>query len=452
MTGVSVDRTAPPPASRRRAFAFPDFEVGSRSGIDLYLLPRRTLPLAHLELVVAHGADGEPAHARGLATLAAGLLDEGTARRTSQEIAAAAEALGSEVQANADWDGTYLEITVRSEHVAAGLELLFELLSEATFPEVEVERLKRRRLAELRRRSTHPDFLAAREMLHSLYADHVYGESLLGVAPSVEALDRDDVAAWYGQRLRPAPTSLLITGHFDRAEVIELVGRAERGQGRSTIVDPPAVDRRSGRSIRVVDRPQAGQTELRIGHPGISRAHPDRVVTQVLNCVLGGKFTSRLNLSLRERLGITYGAWSRFSSRRGPGPFVAGAAVDNGAAGLAAREILLEMDRLRREPVPADELGDAKTYLIGTFPYSLQALDGLAGRLEDLTLHPALARDSLQRWPAEVDAVEREAVLRAAEAHLHPLDATIVAVGPAREIAPQLSALGPVEVVPTVPS
>jgi predicted Zn-dependent peptidase len=110
------------------------------------------------------------------------------------------------------------------------------------------------------------------------------------------------------------------------------------------------------------------------------------------------------------------------------------------------------MDRLRREPVPADELSDAKSYLIGTFPYSLQALDGLAGRLEDLTLHPALPPDTFQTWPAEVEAVEPETVLRAAERHLHPLDVTIVAVGPAREIAPQLSGLGSVEVVPTVPS
>lgn len=450
MTPAAVDRTAPPPASRPRPFRFPEFEVTSGAGLDIYLLPRRTLSLTHLELVIGCGADGEPEGGCGLATLAAGLLEEGTAGRSSQQIAAAAEALGTEVLTNADWDGTYLELTLRSEHAAAGLELLFELLAEASFPEAEVERLKRQRLAELRRRSARPDFLASRELARALYAGHAYGETLLGLPACVEAVDRDALVAWYARRLRPAPTALLVTGDFDREEILGVVTRRERASGSAGGIAPPApVAGRSGREVRIVDRPRAPQTELRIGHPGIPRAHPDRVVTQVLNCVLGGKFTSRLNLSLRERLGVTYGAWSRFSARRGPGPFVAGAAVDTEAAGLAAGEILDEMDRLRREPVRDEELEDAKRYLVGTFPYSLQALEGLAGRLEDLTLHPGLPRDTFQRWPAEVDAVGSGEVLRAAMEHLRPQDAVIVAVGPAAELQPQLADLGAVRIVPT---
>lgn len=450
---AAVDRRKPPAAARPRPFRFPAFEVTAGPGLEIYLLPRHTLPLVHLELVVGRGADAEPTAARGLATLAAGLLEEGTARRSSQEIAAAAEALGTEVLTNADWDGTYLEICLRSEHTAAGLELLFELLEEPSFPDAEVERLKRQRLAELQRRSARPDFLASRELARTLYPGHAYGESLLGLPACIEAVDRNAVAGWHDRRLRPAPTTLLVTGAFDPAEILEVAARRHRGAASDAGVEPAApAQPRAGREVRIVDRPQAPQSELRVGHPGIPRDHPDRVVVQVLNCVLGGKFTSRLNLSLRESLGITYGAWSRFSARRGPGPFVAGAAVDTAAAGVAAGEILDAMDRLRREAVPREELDDAKRYLVGTFPYSLQTLEGLAGRLEDLTLHPGLPRDTFQRWPADVDAVGSADVLQAAEDHLHPQAAAIVAVGPAGELEPQLAALGPVEIVAASPS
>jgi zinc protease len=441
VTGVTrqvpaLDRNSPPRPGKTPPFRFPDFEVVSCDELEVYLLPRATLPLAHIDLVIAAGADGEPEGSRGLATLAADLLDEGTVRRSSQEIAALAEALGTEVEASSDWDGTYLDMTLRSAHVKAGLGLLFELWAEVSFPDREVARLKRRRLAELRRSSSRPDFLAARELLRSLYGSHVYGESLLGVASSVESLDRDTIVEWYSQRLRSAPTALVVTGTFDTAEVLSAVGVfAAAVKPAVALRPPPPLARRAGRRIRIVDRPHARQTEL-------------RVVAQVLNCVLGGKFTSRLNLSLRERLGVTYGAWSRFSPRRGAGPFVAGAAVETESTGVAAREILEEMGRLRREPVSAEELRDAKSYLVGTFPYSLQTLEGLAGRLEELTLHPGLPRDIFRTWPSEVAAVGAEEVLRVASELLHPQDATVVAVGPAAAIVRQLESLGSVEVVP----
>lgn len=444
---MTLDRSRPPASPPVEPFHFPEFEVEDLGGVELYLLPRDTLPLVHLEVALRCGADGEPATARGLATLGAALLSEGTARRSSQQIAEAAEGLGTEVQTSADWDGTYLELTLRSEHAAAGLDLLHELLTEADFPEAEVERMKRRRLADLRRRLARPDFLASRQMLRALYPDHVYGESLIGLTDDIERLGRDQVVDW-AKVFRRAPASLLVTGSFDRRALEE---RMTVWGAFGTDVDEPSPTapprHRDTRRVVVVDRPQARQTELRVGHIGLPRVHPDRIAAQVLNGLLGGKFTSRLNLSLRERLGVTYGAWSRFSARRGRGPFVAGAAVETDATGRAATEILSEMERLRVEHVPEEELADTRSYLIGTFPYSLQALEGLAGRLEDLAIHPGLPRDAYRRWPGLVAAVDVEAVAEAARKHLHPERATIVAVGPAESLRPQLAALGPLEVV-----
>ncbi|MGH9464551.1 MAG: M16 family metallopeptidase, partial [Thermoanaerobaculia bacterium] len=187
--------------------------------------------------------------------------------------------------------------------------------------------------------------------------------------------------------------------------------------------------------------PEASQTELRLGHTGVPVGHPDRVPLQVANTLLGGSFMSRINLNLRERLGITYGAYSRLSTRRGAGPFVVGAAVDSPAVGTAVREIVGELARLREESAPRAEVEDATSYLIGTFPYTVQTLDGLAGRLEELALH-ALPDDYFRRLPAEVAAVDPAAIQRVAATHLHPDRLAVVAVGPARELVPQLANLG----------
>ncbi len=412
----------------------------------MVLLPRVGVPLVFVELLVPRGADREPRAARGLATLTASLLDEGTRRRSSQEIAAAVEGLGSQLQTTADWDGTYLSATLRSADLERGFDLLAEVALEPTFPDREIDRLRRQRLAELQRRSVQPDFVAARELARAIYGDHAYGDTLLGDPDGVAGMTRGAVQHWYEEELRPAGRTLIAVGAFAPERLFALASGRLVGDdtvpATSPIPEPSPV---AGLRVLVVDRPEASQTELRMGHPGVPVGHPDRVPLHVANALLGGSFMSRINLNLRERLGITYGAYSRLSTRRGPGPFVIGAAVDSPAAGTAVQEIVRELVRLRDEPAPAAEVADATSYLIGTFPYTVQTLDGLAGRLEELILH-GLPADHFLRLPAELAAVDSAAVQRVAAAHLHPDRLAVVAVGPARELVPQLAKLGEITV------
>jgi zinc protease len=166
----------------------------------------------------------------------------------------------------------------------------------------------------------------------------------------------------------------------------------------------------------------------------------------VLNSVLGGKFTSRLNLSLRERHAVTYGAYSRISGRLGPGPIELGAAVANEAAGLALSEMLAELGRLRETPVAGHELTDARDYLLGVFPYALQTVDGISRRLETLAAHD-LPDDYFADYLARIEAVTAAEILECARTHLRPEAAAVVAVGPAAELRPQLAPHGEVRVV-----
>jgi zinc protease len=195
----------------------------------------------------------------------------------------------------------------------------------------------------------------------------------------------------------------------------------------------------------IVDRPAAAQTELRIVQPGVPRTHPDRTRLGLLNALLGGKFTSRLNLNLRERHGFTYGVNSRFVDRRGPGPFVVSTAVANPVAGAAVREVLSELERMREETVTPEELEETRSYIVGVFPYTLQTTSAILSRLAELALW-GFADDHYDRALAEIRATSAEEVLELARRHLKPERATIVAVGPAAELRPQLEGFGEVEI------
>ena len=209
-------------------------------------------------------------------------------------------------------------------------------------------------------------------------------------------------------------------------------------------VEGPVLD---GHRVSLVDRPEAPQSEIWLGQTGLPKGHPDRPALSVLNSLLGGKFTSRLNLNLRERLGITYGVSSSFSQRRGPGPFIVAASVDNEAVGVAIAETLAEIRRLQEEPVTEEELQDTQSYLLGIFPFTLQRIEGLADRLADLAVF-GLPQDYFRAFLERVAAVSAQDVQEMARRHLDPERMGIVAVGPRGVLEAQLERFGELRIIP----
>lgn len=432
----------------------PGFErLRLAGGLEVFLSVQRRLPLVHLELVVPAGATYDPRDRRGLATLTASLLDEGTGARSSMEIAGTAERLGGWVGSAADWDATEVATGLHARHLQEGLELVAEIATAPAFPAEELERLRALRLAEHRRRSAQPAVLASDELARTLYGDGEYGSPLIGTETATRAITRDDVEAFYTRHLLPAGSTLLAVGDIEpdsfTRSVAEVLGGWTSDRPRPAFPEILPTNR-SGVSVRIVDRPEAAQTELRMGHSGVPRSHPDFAVLQVMNSLLGGKFTSRINLNLRERHGFTYGANSRFAARRGPGPFLVSTAVANDVSGRAAEEVLNELHRIRDERVGEAELAETRSYLEGVFPYTLQGLDGLASRLHSLAIHE-LPDDYFDTYLGRIHDTTPEEVLEAAQRHLHPEHIAIVAAGPAEELRPQLEGLGPVEIVPHPP-
>lgn len=446
-----VDRTAPPPPSEIRPFRFPPFlRTRLPNGLAVSAARLPDVPLVSMEVVSPGGGQFDPEGQEGIAALTAALLDEGTGRRSALEIAAAAERLGGYVTTGADWDVGFLATGLLSGYRAAGLDLLAEILFSPTFPEAEVQRLRRQRHTEILRRRQDPAGLADDRFAREVYKGTVYAHPLIGEEESLERLDRDTLRAFYQGHYGLTGSALIAVGDFDPEDLLREAEAVFTTDGpavsvpvpRQPEIHPPSP---RGIAVHLVDRPGAAQTELRVGHVGVSRTHPDYIPLVVLNTLLGGKFTSRINLNLRERHGYTYGATSRFVARMGPGPFLVNAAVATESAGAAAREVLHELRAIREDLVRPEELTETQSYMRGVFPYTVQTIGDLAKRLETLTLFD-FPDDYYMRYLERIAEVTREEILEMARRHIDPMRAVVVAVGPAEVLEPQFEGVGPVTV------
>ncbi len=443
----AVDRSRAPRAGQRREFAPPEPRRHRlANGVELLLAPRAGIPRVLMSLLFPAGGERNPLDRPGLAALTGGLLDEGTARRDGEALALALERLGATLTTGADWDTGHADLAAFSRDLESGFDALAEVTLEPSFPPAEVERVRRQTLAEIQRRRDQPGLVADEALAGLLYSGSPYGSLLAGTKESVEALDRETIAGFHARSYVAAGAKLVVGGDFDPDRVLALAeARLGRAMTATATAPPPAAPAAAARRIVIVDRPDAAQTELRIGKSGVPRTHPDRTRLGLLNALFGGKFTSRLNLNLRERHGYTYGVSSRFVDRRGTGPFVIGAAVANEVAGAATSEVFAELRRLSDAPVEPAELAESRDYLLGVFPYTFQTVGGLMARLTDLAVH-GLPNDHWRRSLAEIAATTADELLPLARRHLDPERMVIVAAGPARELAPQLAPLGEVEV------
>lgn len=451
---MTVDRSRPPAPGKLAPYEFPRF-VRRRLPGGLTVLPARLPRSSVVSMDLLFPAGGWYADVPGLASLVSGLLDEGTEERSALEIAAAIEQLGGRLATSADWNVGGASVRLLARFVEEGMELLSDLARHASFPDEEVKRALRHRRTDLMRRLDQPDSVADDHFARLVYGDSAYGFPLSGTPESVDRLDRRTMIDFYRHHYLLEDATLLAVGDFDPDELVALAERHLDGPERperdpSERPRPHAIEpiARETLAVRVVDRPGAAQTELRVGGAGPPRSHPDWTALTLLNTLFGGKFTSRLNLSLREKHGYTYGANSRFRPRRGPGPFVVSTAVENPVVGAAAGEILDQIRGLTTDLVTPTELEDTRNYAMGIFPFTLQTVDGVLQHLENLEVYDLPDDHYLpENYLARLAAVTREDLLAAARAHLHPERAVVVAAGPAAEIAPQLADLAEVEVV-----
>jgi len=440
--------SARPAAAPPKPYRFPRFEIAALdNGLRVIVAPVRMLPVVTALLLVDGGASTEPVGRDGVANLTARGLLEGTMRRDGNALTEQFERLGAGVFAGADWDTAKAGVTVLRTHLEAALSLFGELVLGPSFPERDVARLRAERLADLLQLRTEPRGLAD-EMFARFVYDPIsrYARPEEGGSDTVSTLTRDDVRRFYTDRYRPRGSTLVLVGDLSVDEGLDLARRALGDwEGTASRSAPPAdAPARTTRAVHLVRKPDAPQSELRIGHIGLPHTHPDYFPVLVMNAVLGGLFSSRINLNLREAHAYTYAAFSGFAWRRGAGPFVVSTAVESDVTADAAREVLSEIERIRAEPVTADELSLATSYLGGVFPIKYETTDAIARALAALAAYD-LPIDYFDTYRDAVRGVTIADVRRAAEHHLHPDALQVVVVGDASEIKAPVAAmeLGP---------
>ena len=442
MTATAPLRPTPGPT---RSYHFPPFErLTLPNGLAVVVASAPKLPVVTVLALVDAGAIADSRGQEGIAQLTAQALAEGTERSNGSQLADRFERLGTALDSSADWDSSVVRITVTSDRLPEAIGLLAEVLRTPTFPEREIERLKQERLAELLQQRAEPRGLADDMFDRFAYAaESRYATPDGGVESSVAALTQNNVAEFYRARYTPSATTLIMVGDVTAERARQLAGDAFGSWSGPAIALPSLVDRPASttRTVHVVGKVDAPQSEIRVGHVGVPRLHPDYFSIVVMNAILGGLFSSRINLNLREAHAYTYGAFSSFDWRRGAGPFAVSTAVRSDVTDAAVREIMIEIDRMRSAEVSEAELSLATSYLDGVFPIRFETTTAIANALANLVAF-GLPNDYYDRYRENIRSVSAARVLDAARVHVRPDELQIVIVGDPSLVREPLGQLG----------
>ncbi|CAN5852411.1 hypothetical protein BH23GEM6_BH23GEM6_27280 [soil metagenome] len=450
-SGVSdrVDRSRAPEPGPLRPFHFPEVQRSDLpNGIPLFFAATPGLPVVSVSVLLEAGGIHEPEEEAGLSVLTNSLLESGAGERSGAQIAEKIESLGIQLSVGSSWDFAHLDVTGIRSSISSAFEVVGDLIREPTFPGSEVERLRGEQLASILQRRAEPRGLANEIASRFIFSGETpFSRPLSGTRRTVEKLSREEVTSFYSQRFTPQGSAVVVAGEIELAEALDLAS-SRLGDWSRPASRPPAkmaAPRSTNAMVVIVDRPGSVQSEIRVGHLGVDRSAPDYFPILVMNAILGGAFSSRLNLNLRERHGFTYGVSSSFIMRRQPGPFLVSTAVQTEVTAAALGEILHEIRSIREGPVSDAEIGDASAYLAGTFPLALQTTSGVASRLAEIAAY-GLPLDYFEDYRDRLLAVDVEGVLRAARDRLHAESAAIVIVGDASKIQSSIEALGAGEI------
>ena len=439
-----VDRTTAPAPAEPHPYHFPHITRATLpNGLRVLVAENHNAPLVSLRALVRSGADHDTVHTAGLAAITADLLDEGAGDRDAIRLAEDVGLLGGALGTGADWDASYVSLDVLARTSEEALAIFGDVTARATLPADGLERVRAERLNEILQQRNEPAAIAGKRFASLLYGTGAYGNSVVGNADTVSGIGIEDVRRFYARHYLPNNSSVVVCGDIQSARAVDLVTRALGDWQRGPEAPRPAIAPRpiEASRIYVVDRPQAVQSEICVGHLGVPRSCEDYFPLSVMNAIFGGVFNSRINLNLRERHGYTYGARSQFAFRRHAGPFVVAAPVRNEVTRESVSEMLTELRRIRTGDIETRELEDTKNYLIGVFPASVQTASDVASRLVDMELY-GLSEDYFDHYRENIAAVSKEEVERVANKYLDPDRVLIVIVGNAKDIREPLGGLG----------
>jgi zinc protease len=440
------DRTKQPTAGPEPVLVAPKpTETILPNGLRVWTVHKPGLPLTHIQIVIRAGSAQDPASSPGVAGFLADVLKSGSVKRTASQLSNHFENRGASFEVSADEESLVLSSTVFSQHYKPVFEALSDVLLHPGFRAKDVARIRKERLAGLSQLKDDAHASADTVFRKTVFADHPYGHTPSGSSASLKKIKVSDMRRFMQQYVSPANTAVVVVGDQDTETVQKTVASfLGKWKGSNTA---PVVLGASDQTPKVVfvNKPEAPQTQLMVGHLGPARSNPDYFRVLMMNAILGGMFNSRINMNLREDKGITYGARSMFDFMQSSGMFAVSTAVRTDATFIAIEEILREIEKVKKEPVLAEVLQLAKSkYSLG-LPGFFQTIGNVGSMMSSLFLY-GLPMDYYQTVPQQVSAVSLDDVSKMAQSYLRPDHMHIVAVGDRRQVHPVLEKLsrGPV--------
>jgi zinc protease len=445
--GINKDeawRRTPPKAGPAPAFTLPGGDAFKLpNGLTVIHHYNPALPLVAAELVVKSGSDANPEGHPGLAGFTAQLLQEGTATRSAPRIADEIAQLGAFLGSDSTADASTVSLLSLRSTFGAALDVMADVVQHPAFPSAEVERQRAARLGELTRQRDDPARVAAVAAAGALYGPrHPYGYGQLGTEPAIRATTRDELAGFWRRHYVPSNAALIVSGAITRDELQALAAARFGAWPRAAATAPDTGQPGASKArLVIVDKPGAPQTALRVTTLAASRKTPDYPALQVMNAALGGLFSSRINLNLREDKGYSYGVFSGFRYSRTPGPFTIAGSVRTDVTGASVAEIFKEVRGVREQPLPAAELAGARDSQVYSLPGQFETNSGIGASLAETYVFD-LPLDYWRSLPDQLRRVTAAQVQGVADRYLRLDQMKVIAVGDRNKILPQLQPLG----------
>ncbi len=432
----------PRPLDARKA-TFPPYEIRTLpNGLQVVVVLHHEQPAVSMRLIVKAGSAEDPPARPGLAKMVAALLDQGTTTRSAQQIADTIDYVGGALGTGAGTDLSYVNTVVMKDSFGLGMDVLADVVRRPAFAQEEIDRQREQALSTLKVNGDDPDYVAGVVFDRLVYGFHPYGLPNGGTAESITAITREDIQAFHRRYFAPNNLILGIVGDVTADEAFAAAARVfgdwpKQDLPAATFPDPPPPTRR----LIVVDKPDAVQTEIRVGHLALPRRHPDYTALDLATKILGGEGANRLHRVLRSERGLTYGASADLETLKQGGDLVAETNTRSETTGEALRLIVDEIGKLQRERVGDTELADAQAYLAGHFPLTIETPDQIATQVLNAVFYD-LPLNELQDYRERVQAVTPDDVQRVARLYLKPDRLSVVLVGNVSVFGMQLKGVG----------
>jgi zinc protease len=442
-------KQTPPPPKPAQEIHFPAFEEKTlANGLRMVVVEQHETPSLSLQLLLPGGKVYAPPAKAGLADATAALLREGTQTRSTQQIAEAIDSVGGTITTGASLESAFVSVLVTSDQIDLGLDLLSDLVLRPSFPAEELERWRHQTLSALQIDLSDPSYMATAAFQRLVLGDHPYGRPSSGTMASVQGLTRNDVVAFHHRQYVPNEAILAVVGDVKAADAFSRVERAFGGWTKGEAMTIPPVTGTPQRRIVVIDKPDAVQTEIRVGQAALPYRDPDHYTAVVYDAVLGSSPSSRLYEEVRRKRGLSYGASSEFRMPTQPGWFLASTYTKTESTVEALGVVLDVLGAMDDKPVPAEELAQRKTYVTGAFPLEIETPDGVAAKVLE-AMKFGYGKEYLESYRERIDAVTAEQVQSFAGKRIQPDRMLIVLAGNAKAFTADLEKrFGKVETIP----